>query len=132
MKRPSRRQAQQPQLRPPRKQQQQRIRPRPLRSHLTRRRRRNSRLNRFAKSICTYEEIYLSTRWVSIAVGLRTKGDDRDESTWGEKREQHHSGQSITCHFEQDRVEHDHQRVEAEQRDEDRVHHDYFVAESVG
>ena len=133
-KRPSRRQAQQPQPRPPRKQQlQPPVRPRPLRSHLTRRRRLNSRLNPLAESICTYEEIHLSSRWTGIAAGLRTKRDDRDESAGREKGKQYDGGESVSSNFEQNGDEHDDQyRIYAQQRDEDGVDdNDDVFAESL-
>jgi hypothetical protein len=75
----------------------------------------------------------LSFRWTGIAVGLRTKRDDRDESAGREKRKQYDCGESVSRNFEQNRDGHDDQyNVYAEQRDEDGVDdNDDFFAESV-
>jgi hypothetical protein len=63
---------------------------------------------------------------------LRTKGDDRGQSARREKGKQYDCGESISSYFEQNGDGHDDQYdVFTQQRDEDGVQHDYFVAESV-
>jgi len=86
-----------------------------------------------AESICTYEEIHLSSRWTGIAAGLRTKRDDRDESAGREKGKQYDGGESVSGNFEQNGDEHDDQyRIYAQQRDEDGVDdNDDVFAESL-
>jgi hypothetical protein len=75
----------------------------------------------------------LSSRWTGIAVGLRTKRDDRDESACREKGKQYHGGESVSGYFEQNGDGHDDQyKIYAEQRDEDGVDdNDDFFAESL-
>jgi len=66
-----------------------------------------ARLNPFGNSLFAYEEIYLSSRWASIAVGLRTKGNDRDSSAHRKKRKQYDSGEPTSSYIEQNGDKHD-------------------------
>jgi hypothetical protein len=75
----------------------------------------------------------LSSRWTGIAAGLRTKRDDRDESTCREKGKQYDCGESVSSNFEQNGDGHDNQyTIYAQQRDEDGVDdNDDVFAESL-